>query len=165
MKRLIVAAGLAIAALSVLSAQNAAQGPKLLYVYDESNKQSAEYVTYFREALAQRGIPYDETTAAGLQRLDLAHYDTILMHGMVMAFNSKSPLRDWLKTGPSLAGKQVHLFVTANRWFVDKLLGQLEELLRKDQATLADAVSMATKDLKAADKQAAVQTFVRELRP
>jgi hypothetical protein len=148
------------AALS-LGAQEA--GKKTLYVYDEVNKNSTPYIAYFKSAFAEKGVAYDEATAAQAASKDLSAYDTIVIHSMVMAFASKSPVRDWLK-GAKLEGKKVALFVTANRWKLDKLYDQLTKLLKKDNAVVIDAVSMATKDMNEAAKIAAVKTQVGKLK-
>jgi hypothetical protein len=152
-------------ALALLAADfAAAQGPKkILYAYDEANEQSTPYIGYFREAFAARGLAFDEAAAAELGAKDLAAYDRIVLHGMVMAFATKSPLRDWLKQGPALGGKKVWLLVTANRWFLAELFGRLAKLARVDGAELVDAVSMATKDKSQAEKSAAVRGFVEGL--
>jgi hypothetical protein len=136
---------------------------KILYVYDKANEQSAPYVTAFRDAFATQGFAVDEATAAELKSKNLAAYDRLVLHGMVMAFNSMSPLRDWLKTGPDLSGKKVSLLVTANRWFLADLFGQLVQLLKKDKAELVDAVSMATKTTTPAEEAAAVLALVKRL--
>jgi hypothetical protein len=96
--------------------------------------------------------------------MDLAKYRAVLVHGMVMAFASKSPVRDWLKAERRLEGKKVFLFVTANRWFLDKLYKQLGDLLMKDKAGAVDAVSAATKKMDAAAKESAVRAFVARLK-
>ena len=134
----------------------------ILHVYDEVNDNSTPYLGYFKDAYSSQGIAYDQVTIAELKTADLERYDTIVIHAMVMAFNMKSPVRDWLKTRPPLAGKKTYLFVTANRWFLEKLYGQLTELL--DGNTELDAVSMATKDLDETAKKAAVQAQVNKLR-
>lgn len=137
---------------------------KVLYVYDEVNEQSKPYISYFRDGFAAAGISFDEAAASGLKAKDLSSYEFIVVHGMVMAFNSKSPVRDWLKTKPDLDGKKVSLFVTANRWFLKNLFGQLTELLRKENADVIDAVSMATKDTDAASEAAAVKAQISRLK-
>ena len=137
---------------------------KTLFVYDEVNDQSKPYIGHFREAFVAEGIPFEEATASELKTKDLSPYDTIVLHGMVMAFNTKSPIRDWLKTGPDLSGKRIHLFVTANRWFLDKLFGDLTKLLNKDKADVVDAVSMATKKTTDAEEADAVRVFVARMR-
>jgi len=151
-------------ALLVTATLGSAQGAgRILYIYDEANEQSAPYVAAFRAAFAAQGLAVDEATAAELKSRSLAAYDRLVLHGMVMAFASKSPLRDWLKSGPALGGKKVSLLVTANRWFLDKLYGQLKELVVKDGAELVDAVSMATKTTTSDDEAAAVQALVRRV--
>ncbi len=154
------------AAFCLLAVPSTAQTPagRALYVYDEVNKESEPYIRRFREALAARGIAFDEAAARDLKGRDLSPYDRIVLHGMVMAFNAKSPVRDWLKTGPNLAGKRVYLFVTANRWFLDKLFRELTDLLEKARAKPVDAVSMATKDADDGEKTAAVKAFVEGMR-
>lgn len=134
----------------------------ILHIYDEVNENSSPYLEYFKEAYTNQGIDYHQVTVAELKNSDLEDYDTIVIHAMVMAFNMKSPIRDWLKTKPPLAGKKIFLFVTANRWFLDKLYGQLTELLNGE--TKLDAISMATKELDGAAKNAAIQTQVSKLR-
>jgi hypothetical protein len=159
MKRMIILACTILAALS-LGADPLSRG--VLHVYDEMNDNATPYLGYFKEAYANRGVEYRHVTIADLKADDLASHDTIVIHAMVMAFNMKSPVRDWLKTNPPLSGKRTYLFVTANRWFLDKLYGQLTGLL--DGKTGLDAVSMATKDLDETAKQAAVQAQVDKLR-
>ena len=160
-------AGLAAFALTVLtivalSAQSTA--PRILFVYDEVNDQTKPYLVHFREAFAASGIPFDEAAAGDLKSRDLSRYDVLVLHGIVQAFNSKSPIRDWLKTKPPIAGKRVHLFVTANRWFLDNLFKDLSGLLEKNGAKPVDAVSMATKETDDAMEKAAVKTFVGKVR-
>jgi hypothetical protein len=155
-----------VVSLAAIAAALCAEGPagKVLYAYDEVNENSGPYIGWFRESLAARGIDFDEVEAAKLASKDLSPYDRILIHGMVMAFTTSSPIRDWLKTGPNLEGKKVSLFVTANRWFLKNLFDQLKDLLKKDKATTVDAVSMATKDMDAAAKAAAVKAHVERMK-
>jgi hypothetical protein len=161
MKRLLLVGCLAVLALSV-AAQPRAE--KLLFVYDEVNEQSRPYIEYFKKALAAQGLAYDEATAAQAQAMDPREYRAVLIHGMVMAFTTKSPVRDWLKSEKRLEGKPVALFVTANRWFLEKLYGQLLDLLKKDKAVSVDSVSSATKAMDDAAKEAAVRSFVARLK-
>jgi hypothetical protein len=155
-------------ALSVLGAVCFAESvgvanQKILYVYDEVNENSRPYIGYFRDAFDQEGIAYDEIAAGEIQSAKLAEYRVILVHGMVMAFNAKSPVRDWLKSSPDLSGKKVSLFVTANRWFLKDLYRDLTALLKKENANVIDAVSAATKDLDGPAKSAAVRKQVKGL--
>jgi hypothetical protein len=161
MKRMLIALCLA-AVTAALGAQ--VPSGKVLYVYDEANERSAPYIGYFRSALAAESIAYDEATASQVPSLDLAGYRAILVHGMVMAFASKSPVRDWLKAEGRLSGRRVVLLVTANRWFLDKLSRQLGDLLVKDGAEPVDAVSASTKKLDSAAKEGAVRALVARLK-
>jgi hypothetical protein len=160
MKKLFLVLSL-VACAAALAAQTATG--KILYVYDEVNKQSTPYIGYFRAALAQDGIAFDEATASQAAKMDLSGYRAVLIHGMVMAFNSRSLVRDWLKAEGRLGGTRVALLVTANRWFLDKLKLQLTELLRKDGALPVDVVSAATKTMDEAAKEAVVRSLVAEL--
>lgn len=173
MKKLVSALLAAAAAAALYAAPAAAPAPdaapapapgKVLYVYDEDNEQSAPYVANFRAAFAAEGIAFDEATAAQAAAVDPAAYGTVVIHGMVMAFNRKSPVRDWLKKGPPLAGKKVSLLVTANRWFLDSLFKDLTALLEKEDAVVVDAVSMATKRTDDAAEAAAVRAQVARLK-
>jgi hypothetical protein len=137
---------------------------KVLYVYDEVNKNSEPYIGYFRKAFTEASIAFDEASVADIKGKNLADYRAIVMHGMVMAFNSKSELRDWLKTSPDLKDRKVSLFVTANRWFLDNLYRDLTGLLKKDGADVIDAVSQATKNLNEEGKMALVKAQVSKLK-
>lgn len=162
MRRFLVVACLAALA-AALGAQVAVNG-KVLYVYDEVNDQSKPYIAWFKAAFAAEGIAYDEATASQMKAIDPSKYRALVVHGMVMAFNSKSPVRNWLKAEGRLAGERVSLFVTANRWFLDKLYGQLTDLLKKDRVQSIDGFSAATKSMDAAAKEAAVRAFVARLK-
>jgi len=157
---------IAIACALLITAGLAAETAdgKVLLVYDEVNVNSDPYVGYFKEALTAEGLAFEETVVGSVAGKDLAAYDTVLIYGMVQAFNMKSPIRDWLKTKPALENKKVSLFVTANRWFLKNLFVQLTKLLDKQKAEVVDAVSMATKDLDASAKEAAVKAQVRRLK-
>jgi hypothetical protein len=154
------------ACLAAIAAAAGAQSKsdKVLYVYDEVNDNSKPYIGYFERALAAEGIAYDETTAAKALTYDLSGYRAVLVHGMVMAFAMKSPVRDWLKAEKRLEGARVALYVTANRWSLEKLTKQLGDLAKKDKAESVDVVSSATKSIDAAAKEAAVRSFVSRLR-
>ncbi|HCM28651.1 MAG: hypothetical protein A2Z99_16215 [Treponema sp. GWB1_62_6] len=162
MKRMLYAIALFMAA-SILSAQTAGGNGKILLVYDEINKESEPYLGYFRTGFKEAGIPFDEAAAADLDSKDLSKYRTIVVYGMVMAFNFKSPVRDWLKTEPDLRGMKVSIFVTANRWFLKNLYGQLTDLAGKNEAEVTDAVSMATKELEGGQEEAAVRALIAKL--
>jgi len=160
--KIVIAVACAFLITAGLAAETA--GGKVLLVYDEVNVNSDPYVAQFRETLAAEGLAFEEAVAGSMAGKDLAAYDTVLIYGMVQAFNMKSPIRDWLKTKPGLENKRVSLFVTANRWFLKNLFVQLTKLLDKQKAELVDAVSMATKDMDAGAKEAAVRAQVLRLK-
>ena len=164
-RRLVLALTVALAALAAgqAGAQAPAPAGKLLFVYDEENKYSAPYIQHFRAELKAAGLAFDESSAEGLKGKDLSSYDRILAYAIVQAFAMKEPLRDWLGSNPDLGGKKVSLFVTANRWSLAKLFGQLQGWLKQDGAQVIDAVSMATKDVSDTAKGEAVSRFVAGL--
>lgn len=140
--------GMMIAGGSIAVAQEQAQNAeKVLFIYDETNDSSKAYIEYFREAFKDAGIAYDETSAIDAKAKNPGEYRAVMIYGMVMAFNAKSPVRDWLKTSPDLKGMKVSLLVTANRWFLKDLYKDLTGLLKKNDADVIDAVSTATKKL------------------
>ena len=108
----------------------------VLFLYEESNENIDPWLSLFRIRLEEEKIPYKESSAAHMNSMDLALFDNIFLYGAVMAFTFKEPLRDWLESEPALAGKEISLFVTANRWFLDKYTGQLQKLVqtRKTEA-------------------------------
>lgn len=136
----------------------------VLFVYEEINKNSTLYIETFRDELKKAGFTVDETAAVDANAKNLASYDYILIHGMVMAFASTSPVRDWLKTKPDLAGKKVSLFVTASRWSLEKFYKQITSLLDDRKPVLIDAVSTATKKLDDAAKKELVKAQVSRLK-
>lgn len=136
----------------------------VLFVYEEINDKSTPYIETFRDELKKAGFTVEETAAVDANAKNLASYDYILIHGMVMAFASTSPVRDWLKTKPELAGKKVSLFVTANRWFLKKFNKQITSLVDKQKPVLIDAVSTATKKLDDAAKKELVRAQVSHLK-
>lgn len=154
-----------LACAGFVSAEDAGSGAqKVLYVYDEVNKNSEPYIGYFRKAFNEAGIAFDEVAVADIKSKNLADYRAIVMHGMVMGFNSKSEIRDWLKTSPDLKNRKVSLFVTANRWFLANLYRDLTGLLKTEGADVIDAVSQATKKLSEDDKLALVRAQVSKLK-
>jgi hypothetical protein len=162
MKRLFLIGLICAAAQGLLFAGPQELGT-VLYIYDEINEQSEPYIGYYRSAFKELGIPFEESAAGDLSKKDLAAYSTLVVHGMVMAFNNKSPVRDWLKKKPAIAGKRVSLLVTANRWFLDNLYKQLRDLFGKSSVDLVDAVSMATKNTTDAQEEEAVRAQLQRL--
>lgn len=142
------------------SAAADAGAKRVLYVYEEGNANTDPWRGYFREEMKAAGFEAEEVPAAELGGKDLSKYDLIVIHGAVMAFTSNEPIRDWLEKGPDLSGRKVALFVTANRWFLDKYNKQLTDLLGKRGAVTVDAVSAATKKLGEADKKELVKKHI-----
>ena len=157
MKRMVILACTILVTLS-LGADPALK--EVLHVYDEVNDNSKPYLGYFGEVYANQGIDHYQVTVAELEAVDLERYDTIVIHAMVMAFNMKSPTRDWLKTNPNIKNKKTVILITANRWFLDKLYTQQINLLKKNEAQIVDAISSATKELDDEQKHKLVEKFV-----
>lgn len=149
-----------VAVQPVAAQQQASGKPSVLFVYEEDNEKLLPWIDSFREELRAANVAYDECPAAKASAVDLSKYDTILVHGAVMAFAAKEPVRDWLSNESRLEGKNVTLAVTANRWSLKKYHGQLVDALAKKRATTVDAVTSATKDLSEAEKKALVKKAV-----
>lgn len=119
----------------------------VLFIYEESNENIDPWLERLRSDLDSRSIAFEEISASELAGADLSPYGAIFLYGAVMAFTFKEPVRDWLDSGPDIADRKVSLFVTANRWFLDKYTGQLQTRLEKNGAETVDVISSATKDL------------------
>lgn len=157
----------AAAAQEVQDAPEATAAPavkRVLYVYEEENDSTAPYRTLFGEELKAAGFEANEAAAADLSSIKLADYDILVIHGMVIAFGNQSPVRDWLKTEPDLAGKPVSLFVTASRWRLEKVYKNALTLLEARKPLILDAVSSATKKLDDEGKRALVREHVQKLK-
>jgi hypothetical protein len=161
MRKIAIIASLFFCALGL-----AAQGGNetVLYIYDEANENSSPYLGYARAAFKAQGIPFEMASVAEVPSKNLAAYDRIFIHGMVMAFNTKSMVRNWLKQGPDLEGKEITLLVTANRWSLAALTRDLTKLLKKEKATVVEAVSMATKSMDGSAKEKALGEMIGHLK-
>ncbi len=137
---------------------------KILFVHDGEQNGPTAFEERFRSVFRDTGIAFDEVAAGNADSVDISQYRAIVIHSMVMAFNAKSPVRDWLKRSPDLAGSKTFLFVTASRWFNDELSGELTALLKKDGSEVVDAVSQATKKLSLAEKDDLVARQVEKLK-
>lgn len=170
MKRAFIVSGLmTVLALFIWSqdsvpAAGTAAKPRMLYVYEEQNKNSVPYIDWFKAELGGAGFAVDTSGTSDIKSLDFSVYDLIVIHGIVMSFNMKSSVRDWLKSESRLQGKKVFVYATSGRWFADTLAAQLKDQLKAKQAQVVDAVSMATKGMAAEAKIAAVRTFVEKMR-
>lgn len=137
---------------------------KVLLVYDGMKGKPSPFVERFRAAFREAGIAFEEASAEDLGSGDLSGYECVVIHGMVMAFNGMSPVRDWLKGSPNLQGTNVRIFVTASRWFNDDLARELSDLVAKDGGEVVDAVSAATRRLSDAEKGELVRSQVDALK-
>jgi len=126
---------------------------KVLFVYEESNKKIDPWLTLFRSQMTNGDYEFDESPASTTGTKDFSSYDSLVIYASVMAFSMKEPVRDWLETEPVLAGKDVLLFVTASRWFLDKYTEQLVSLIKRRNAHVVDVVSSATKKLSPDEKK------------
>lgn len=154
-----------IIAVSGAMAQNIDTTDKhILFAYEINDKNIDPWRTYFRNEFTSSNYTFEEIEASKLSTISLSNYDYIIVYGAVMAFTSKEPIRDWLNTKPKFAGKNVWLFVTANRWFLKKYNDQLLDLLKKADATIVDVVSTATKKLNDREKQQLVHTYVEKIK-
>lgn len=133
---------------------------RLLFVYDTLDKGSLPCVQAIRDELAGAGFAVDEASAGALRRTDAKPYDRLVIYGMVMAFNWKSTVRDWLKTQNNLENRKIFIFVTANRWFKDNLHRDLVKLASQKKATVVDAVSMATNKVSDREKRLKIKTLL-----
>ncbi len=161
MKRLISALSCAI----LLSAALTAQSPRrVLYIYEENNDSTGPWRDYFAGESAAAGFIFEEAAVSEIDSKNLDSYDGIIIHGMVMAFTSRSPVRDWLSERARLAGRPVSIFITANRWFLEKYTRQIHDLLVTQQLEPLDAVSAATKNLSETEKKALVRSHLEHFR-
>ena len=149
MKKIVILLVMSVLILSGIFAENPASGTskKVLLIFEESNENTDPWLARLRAAFASNNIQFDEKSAAQMSGTEMSSYDLIYIYGTVMAFTGKEPIRDWLKTGPAVDGRKIFLFITANRWFVDKYTGQLTDLLEDGNADIVDTVSAATKEL------------------
>ncbi len=136
----------------------------VLFIYEENNININPWKVVFENELSAKNYSFDVMEAPKIGSRDLSQYDYIIIHGAVMAFTLKEPVRTWLKTKPNLLGKKVLLFVTANRWFLDRYYKQLLSLLDKRDAVVVDAISMATKILSDNEKRELVHNQLMNLK-
>ena len=152
--------------VSVLFAADAParQTGKVLLVYDEIDKSSESYLKTFREELQKMGFTVDEAALKTMKDKDPTSYERIAIYARVMAFTRMSFVRDWILKVKSLKGKRVTLFVTANRWFNEKLMKELAALITNREGTVVDAVSMATKKATVTEKAEKIGAHLSNLK-
>lgn len=155
---------LQISIFSVFSQDAVAKKEKILLVYETSNDSINPWIALFAGELASRKLEADIFSAEETEKADLSRYGKIIIFGSVMAFTLNEPVRDWLKTKPDLAGKDVFLFVTANQSHLKKYFNQLSKLLTVNHADLIDSVTCATKKMSADEKRSLVSDFIHKIK-
>ena len=164
MKKFAVLCLFLLAAMSGAFAQKADSTKKhVLLAYEIVDKGIDPWRALIRNEYNSSNYVLEELEASKLSAMKPSDYDFIIIYGAVMAFASKEPIRDWLNTKPKLAGKNVGLFVTANRWFLKKYNDQLLSLLNTSGATIVDAVSAETQKLSDKEKQQLVHAFAQKV--
>ena len=149
----------------LLNAQDtdASSAGKVLFVYDKVDKGTKLYVEAYRENLKATGLPVEEAAVESTAVTDISPFGTIILYSRVMAFDKKSPVRDWLKKQKDLTGKSVFLFVTANKWMNDKNFQSIMEIVKGLKGNVVDAVSMATAKMSESQKRDAVAKHLEKL--
>ena len=166
MKRclLITPFALLLSACAILANDTLAATPqKVLFIYDTLDKGSTFYIEAIRHQLTLEGFQVDEASSGNLKQKDISPYKQIVIYGMVMAFNWKSMVRNWLKAQKDLSNRKVYIFVTANRWFLKNLHKDLVKLAIKKHATVVDAISMATNKATEEEKKEKINTLLSQV--
>jgi hypothetical protein len=140
-----------------------ASSAAVLFVHDSAQKYSAFYVNAVAERIKNSGRIVKEESAEGASNLAASPYRTVVLYGVVMAFNMKSEVRHWLKSVQSFKNKRVFILVTANRWFKGSLLKDLVTLSAERGGSVVDAVSMATNKMSDAEKLAKIDSCLAKL--
>jgi hypothetical protein len=138
-------------------------GHDMLFVYEENNEQIDKWVELFKTEFNDLKRTVEFVTSADAHKKNVTSFSTVVIYGAVQAFTFKEPVREWLKSDVSLAGKKVFLLVTANRWFAADYLKQLKNELTKKNAETVNAVSAATAKMSDTDKTAFVKQFIQNI--
>jgi putative aminopeptidase FrvX len=128
------------------------------------DKGSKFYVETIRELLGKEAFQVEVASSDGLRNKDASPYQYVVIYGEVMAFTMKSAVKKWVKAQKSLENKKLLVFVTASRWFNEKLRKDLVTLAEKKRATVVDAVSMATKKATEAEKHEKIRALIATLK-
>lgn len=137
-------------------AQQQYEKPRVLFVYDILDDETSFFINTFRDEFRTLPCSIDELSIEQSKVSDMSKYDLLVLYSRVMAFNMKSPVRNWVKAIKSFDKKKVALMVTAYRWFNETHFREMTKLLNARNANIVDAVSMATKDLSDEQKRAKV---------
>jgi peptidase E len=138
-------------------------GSNILFVYEEKNEQIDPWVELFKKTFSAQNRNVEYVASADANKRNVASFSSVVIYGAVQAFTFKEPVREWLKTDVNLAGKKVHLIVTASRWFAADYFKQLKKELAKKNAETVNAVSTATAKMSEADKATYVNNFVQSI--
>ncbi len=137
---------------------------KVLLVFEEANSYINKWRVIFKDEFMKQGFIFEEIPVAEAGKKDFSKYDFIEIYGAVMAFTYRQPIREWLKTETNISGKKVGLFVTANRWFLEKYYKQLEEILKGKKAIVVDSVSSATLKLSEEEKRKLISNHIEKIK-
>lgn len=149
--------------VSGVVAQEQSVTPRVLFVYDTLDDKSSFFITTFRDELQALPCRVDEAAVEHSAVGDISPYSLLVVYSRIMAFDMKSPVRKWIKKMKSYNATRVALFVTANRWFLEKHFNRVQAMLQSRDADIVDAVSMATKDMTDKEKRAKVRTFLEDV--
>lgn len=149
---------------AVVAENPMSSGSSVLLVHDGQKNYTSPFLQRFRASFAETGIEYDELTCDQLVGKDLTQYDRIVVYAMVMAFNTSSPVRKWMKDAEGINGKKLFLFVTGHNAFEKDLKAQLRAAAEDHGAIVVDAVSAATKKLTEAEKDDLVRLQVQRVK-
>ena len=120
------------------------ENKKVLFVYDKVDKQSSFYINAFRKVLGETGHTIEEAAVESEKNADITTFDVLVIYSRVMAFNMMSPVRKWIKERKNFSGKDLFIYVTADRWFYKGHYDGLIKLVKKSNGNLVDGVTMAT---------------------
>ncbi|NLD94590.1 MAG: hypothetical protein GX639_18190 [Fibrobacter sp.] len=134
-----------------------------MFVYEEKNELIDFWVEQFKTAFINQNRSVEYVAGADATKKNIESYSSVVIYGAVQAFTFKGPVRDWLKSDVNLAGKKVHLMVTASRWFASDYFKQLKKLLTKKNAETINAVSAATPKMSNTEKTTFVNNFIKNI--
>jgi hypothetical protein len=137
--------------------------PKVLFVYENVDLKSKFIVESFREQLKKADFYFEEDSLGSKAIKDLSNYQYIIIYSGVMAFNTISPVRKWMRSTLSFENEKIFIFVTANRWYYESHLKELVNLAEQRHGTVVDAVSMATCKMSESQKIEKIQTHLSKL--
>jgi DNA topoisomerase IB len=163
--RIFLAALLTLSAFgSCAEAAEAASAAKVLFVYDKFGNGPNFYVDEFRKQLREKGNEVEETALDSSPVTDLSPYRFLIIYSRVMAFNMMSPVRGWIRAQKSFNGKELFIYVTADRLLNKTHRKGLLRLVKKRGGAVVDAVTMATHGMSEAQKREAIAKHLAKLK-